>query len=50
MSEFEVKKDCFGYDKQKNNCMALNELYCKREKCGFYKTKKQFEEDRKKYK
>ena len=34
--------DCFAYDKTKNKCNALNELYCKKEICEFYKTKEQF--------
>ena len=35
----EIKKDCFA-DKN-NNCTALNDLYCAKEKCSFYKTHKQ---------
>lgn len=37
---FEVKKDCFAYNDIKNNCNALKELYCVKENCKFYKTKK----------
>ena len=29
------KKDCFAY--QDNKCYALNDLYCKRENCRFYR-------------
>lgn len=38
----EVKTDCFGY-KNKNgrqDCTALRKLYCKTEKCPFYKKKR----------
>lgn len=50
--DIEIKKDCFAYKEKKNKqnrvhktCTALKKLYCKDEKCKFYKTKKQFEED-----
>lgn len=49
MSEFEVNKDCFGYCGEKNTCSVLNKLWCKEERCKFYKTKKQFESERAKY-
>ena len=39
----QVKTDCFGYDKANKKCAALKELYCKTEKCNFFKTKEQFE-------
>ena len=29
---------CFAY-KENNTCFALNELYCKKEHCNFYKDK-----------
>ena len=29
------KKDCFAYKDKK--CYALNELYCKKDKCRFYR-------------
>lgn len=52
--KFEVQTDCFGYDNKRNNCKALNALYCANEKCRFYKTKQQYpkelEEDKKRYK
>lgn len=32
-----VKKDCFAYDSERNNCKALNALYCGKENCNFYK-------------
>jgi len=44
-SEEQVKTDCFGYDKANKKCKALKELYCKTEKCNFFKTKEQFERD-----
>lgn len=39
----EIKKDCFAYDKTENRptCMALDELYCTKEECKFYKTAEQ---------
>lgn len=36
----QVKTDCFAY--AKGECKALNELYCKTEKCNFFKTKEEF--------
>lgn len=38
--ESKVKKDCFVYDDSKVDdyrCCALEKLYCKNEKCNFYK-------------
>lgn len=38
----EVKTDCFAYRKgvtEAYACKALRELYCKKEKCNFYKPK-----------
>ena len=39
----EIKKDCFGFilEDRYNGCFCLNELYCKKENCRFYKEKKQ---------
>lgn len=42
------KTDCFAHGKFNNGCGILNEMYCKKEICKFYKTKKQFEEGKKK--
>lgn len=39
--------DCFAYRGGKNTqeyCAALDALYCKNEKCPFYKTKKEYQE------
>lgn len=38
-----VKKDCFAYDETETGatCLALNELYCRKEECKFYKTAEQ---------
>ncbi len=38
-----IKKDCFAYlsDDDTRGCFALNKLYCKREKCKFYKERTQ---------
>lgn len=38
--KIEVKTDCFAYKKEKyggQSCKALRELYCRYEKCKFYK-------------
>lgn len=48
MNEFEIKTDCFGFDKTKNDCKVLRKLYCECEKCRFYKTKEQYRKDLKK--
>lgn len=32
--------DCFAYSKTRNICKALDRLYCKNEKCVFYRTQK----------
>lgn len=40
----EVKKDCKLYndiDKKEGFCRGLNDLYCKRERCKFYKPKQE---------
>lgn len=51
-----IKEDCFSYvEKNKHQgCKALKELYCKQEKCKFYKSKEEIniekiEEDIKSY-
>ena len=36
-----IKEDCFAYINKKE-CKALNDLYCKNEKCKFYMTKEQY--------
>lgn len=36
-----IKHDCFAYNKDKRECTALNELYCMKEKCSFYKPKEE---------
>lgn len=38
----EIKTDCFAYREgvlEEYACSALNELYCRKEKCRFYKPK-----------
>lgn len=42
---FKVKKDCFAYVKEINDCIVLTDLYCKKENCSFYKTKEQYIKD-----
>ena len=44
-----VREDCFGYNVAGKCCNALNELYCKTEKCGFYKTREQHKAEQEKY-
>lgn len=39
--EYNIKKDCFAYDKRTYICDALDRLYCKHEECRFHKTKEQ---------
>ena len=39
--------DCFAY--KHNRCIVLTEMVCKTKRCTFYKTRKQFEDDLKKY-
>lgn len=45
---FEVKTDCFGYDKTKKKCKVLKELFCSKSVCEFYKTKEQITKERRK--
>jgi hypothetical protein len=37
------KKDCFAYKNEniQRGCLALKKLYCKCEKCAFYKKKEE---------
>lgn len=51
MADVLTKKDCFAYRNTcgKHYCAALSHLYCKEEKCKFYKNKKQFESECQKY-
>lgn len=36
-----IKEDCFAYKKDKAECNCLKELYCEKENCKFYKTRKE---------
>lgn len=45
----ELAHDCFANVKGKKRCQILTEDMCLYGKCPFYKTKEQFEADRKKY-
>lgn len=48
--QHEPLTDCFAYMEKCHRCSILNETFCKKEECcSFYKTKKQYEADRKKY-
>ena len=40
----EIKEDCFACDKEHHKCNALNDLYCEKEKCRFYKNKNEINE------
>lgn len=42
--ECDVKTDCFAY--KNGHCVALNDLYCAKEKCSFYKPMKDVLSDR----
>ncbi len=45
---FEIKVDCFAHREHKNGkpyCVALNELFCAKEKCVFYKPMKRDESE-----
>ena len=33
-----IRHECFAYDKATNSCNALNQLYCRKEECKFFKT------------
>lgn len=43
-----VRTDCFAYKKEQwldtvyENCTVLRKLYCKKEKCKFYKSEEEF--------
>lgn len=39
INKFKVKEDCFAYNSIKKECIGLDKLYCKREKCKFYRSK-----------
>jgi len=41
-----IKTDCFAFNnKKKLDCTALDDLYCKRGECRFYKTRETFLRD-----
>lgn len=40
----QIKEDCFAYNKEKNRCNALIDLFCRNEKCRFYKKKNKMSE------
>ena len=44
-----TKTDCFAFSKHYSLCRILKKRYCDNEECSFYKTKKQYSEDLKKY-
>lgn len=44
------KTDCFAYNGVRNKrCSVLTEFVCMKRECTFYKTREQYEEERKKY-
>jgi len=38
MNNKKAREDCFAYDSFKCTCKCLKELYCKTERCNFYKS------------
>lgn len=41
-----IKTDCFAFNnKKKLDCTVLDDLYCKRGECSFYKTREAFLKD-----
>lgn len=44
-----MKTDCFAFMKKCNKCSVMTETVCKKRECSFYKTKEQYETERKKY-
>lgn len=47
-AKIEIKTDCTLYAPKCNRCNALSKLFCKTEKCSFYKSIKDY--PREKYK
>lgn len=49
--KIEVKTDCFAYKKTRviETCKVLRCLYCRKEKCGFYKNVEEYKEGLEKY-
>ena len=48
--KYNPEKTCFAYEpKAKPGCEALKMQYCRYGKCSFYKTREQYDEERKKY-
>ena len=43
-----TNKDCFAY-RSDRYCAALNEVVCKSRECNFYKSRRRYLEDLKKY-
>ena len=43
--KYERKTDCILFDRGTNACIGLNRMYCKTEKCGFYKSKEEYNKD-----
>ena len=44
-----IKKDCFGCGPGGKSCKILTEMLCEKGKCPFYKTKAQYDSDKKRY-
>lgn len=44
MKKYNANSDCFAYQKEEEieKCKILNNIYCRYEKCPFYKTHEQF--------
>lgn len=50
MSAIGIKKGCFAYANDSDDgCKALKKLYCRNEKCKFYKSMCQYLKEKEKY-
>jgi hypothetical protein len=50
MKKYEMKTECCFFNERKCDCNILKEVLCvTKGKCRFYKTRKQYEKDLKKY-
>jgi len=41
-----MNKDCMNFDKETEQCRALEKLLCRKGNCKFYRTKEEYEEKR----
>lgn len=40
----QTRTDCFSYNAKKHECNCLNELFCTKGSCNFFKTTEQYQE------